>query len=326
MNNLNLFRFIPCLFAITTAGGQAGEGIKIQNGQKIAFMGDSITAFGWGSPGGYVKLTVDALAKAGIKVEPIPAGQGGNTSKDMLARLDTDVLSKQADWMTLSCGVNDVWHGANGVALDAYKLNITAIVDKATAKGVKVVILTATPIGESNNLNNQKAVGYNDFLREFAKERNLPLVDLSADFHEVLKNLPTDANSRFLTADGVHMNAEGNVLMAKGCLRALGLSKEQISKTEQAWLLQPDTAAVSIYPFDPRPDFGITLGQLRGLSTIAKSRNTNFANLNRTLWLQAMGEAIQTHEQDAVIDAEALKKETNARFLKKMETLLKNQP
>ena len=63
------------------------------------------------------------------KIEVIPAGVGGNTSKDMLARLDRDVLSKKPDWMTLSCGVNDVWHGATGVPLDQYQQNITSIVE-----------------------------------------------------------------------------------------------------------------------------------------------------------------------------------------------------
>ncbi len=108
------------------------QAILIHSGQKIAFLGDSITANGWNMAGGYVKLVVDGLAKEGVTVTPIPAGVSGNTSKDMLARLDRDVLSKQPDWMTLSCGVNDVWHtDASHVDLDAYKLNITSIVDQA---------------------------------------------------------------------------------------------------------------------------------------------------------------------------------------------------
>jgi len=90
----------------------------------------------------------------------IPAGVGGNTSRDMLARLDKDVLSKKPDWMTLSCGVNDVWHGANGgVPLDQYQQNITSIVDQATAAGIKVVILTSTMITEDEaTANNQQLV------------------------------------------------------------------------------------------------------------------------------------------------------------------------
>src|SRR5258708_33052888 len=97
---------------------RAADGI--QTGQKIAFMGDSITQNGWESPGGYVKLIVDGLAQVGINVTPIPAGVSGHKSNDMLARIDRDVISKKPDWMTLSCGVNDVWHGAQGVDLESY--------------------------------------------------------------------------------------------------------------------------------------------------------------------------------------------------------------
>ncbi|NDB78198.1 MAG: hypothetical protein EB141_21585, partial [Verrucomicrobia bacterium] len=32
--------------------------ILLKDGQKIAFMGDSITAGGWGNPAGYVRLVV----------------------------------------------------------------------------------------------------------------------------------------------------------------------------------------------------------------------------------------------------------------------------
>ena len=70
----------------------------------------------------------------------------------MLARLDKDVISKKPQWMTLSCGVNDVWHFKlklgkrtfQGVGLEDYKKNIRAIVDKAQAAGIKVMILTST--------------------------------------------------------------------------------------------------------------------------------------------------------------------------------------
>src|SRR5471032_3390124 len=88
--------------------------LLVKDGQKIAFLGDSITAQGWEVPGGYVKLVTAGFETLGVHITPIPAGVGGNTSRDMLARLQNDVISKKPDWMTLSCGVNDVWHGPGG--------------------------------------------------------------------------------------------------------------------------------------------------------------------------------------------------------------------
>jgi len=92
----------------------------VSEGQKIAFLGDSITELGVG-PHGYVTLVMKGLEANGVKAIAIPAGRSGHKSNDMLARLDRDVISKKPEWMTLSCGVNDVWHGVNGVPLDKYK-------------------------------------------------------------------------------------------------------------------------------------------------------------------------------------------------------------
>lgn len=204
--------------------------ILVRNGDSIAFLGDSITAYGWMKDDGYIRLIVSGLAKQGITVEPIPAGVGGNTSKDMLDRLDRDVLFKKPVWMILSCGVNDVWHGATGVDLESYRDNVTAIVDRAQKQGVKVVILTATPIYEDliNDLNS-RLDPYNEFLRSFAKERSLPLADLNALFASELRKHPMAKDSRYLTTDGVHMNSEGNALMASGCLAALGLDQAPVT-------------------------------------------------------------------------------------------------
>lgn len=230
----------------------AAAEILVKSGDKIAFLGDSITQAGWGQPSGYVRLVMEGLKANGIEAEAVPAGISGHKSNQMLARLEKDVLSKKPQWMTLSCGVNDAWHGAGGVPLDeamaangtfnasvaergTYKKNITDIIDAATAAGVRPVILTATVIKEElDGPLNQKVAPYNEFLRELAKEKKVPLADLNAMFHEAIKaaNKP---GTNVLTSDGVHMNAEGDQLMANGVLQAFGLSTEQIGKAKTAW-------------------------------------------------------------------------------------------
>ncbi|MFZ2654358.1 MAG: GDSL-type esterase/lipase family protein, partial [Victivallales bacterium] len=232
------------LVAVGTANCLADE-IIIKSGDKLAFLGDSITQFGANTPGGYVKLVISGLDANGIKAEPVFAGISGHKSNDMLARVDKDVLSRKPNVMTLSCGVNDVWHGANGVTLDKYKENITAIVDKALAAGVKPVILTSTMINEDqSNANNQKLVAYNEFLRTLAKERGLPLADLNSQMQEAIKkaketSAPKPNKGNFLTGDGVHMAPQGDQMMAEGVLRALGLDDAQIAKAKAAWLEIP---------------------------------------------------------------------------------------
>lgn len=214
------------------ASARAGEP-AVKSGEKIAFLGDSITQAG-AAPDGYVTLVIRGLEAVGVKATAIPAGISGHKSNQMLERLESDVLSKKPDWMTLSCGVNDVWHGANGIPLDQYKTNITKIVDACQAAGVKVMILTATMIGEDQpNANNQKLVAYNDFLRALAKEKKCLLADLNTSMQAAVKAAGSKEN--ILTSDGVHMNPAGNKLMAEGVLTAFGLDAAQIKKAKAAW-------------------------------------------------------------------------------------------
>ncbi len=164
----------------------------------------------------------------------------------MLARLEKSVISKHPDWMTLSCGGNDVWHFAlrlgnrtfEGVPLEDYKVNVRTIIENALAAEIKVIILTSTMIGEDpEKESNQKLIPYNEFLREIAKEKSLPLADLSKDMQAALKEIPDVAGQarmfgepkyqrhikNKLTSDGCHMNTLGNVMLAKDVLKAFGL-------------------------------------------------------------------------------------------------------
>jgi lysophospholipase L1-like esterase len=217
--------------------------ILVKSGEKIAFLGDSITSGGMSSATGYCRLVISGLEANAVNAVAIGAGVSGHKSNQMLARLDKDVLSKKPEWMTLSCGVNDVWHGANGVPLDAYKKNITDIVERAMAAGIKVMILTSTMIGEDQpNPNNQKLATYNDFLRALAKEKKCLLGDLNAEMQETLKKMGSDGKSNMLTGDGVHMNTEGNMMMALGVLKGFGLSEEQLNKAKDKWLDMPDSS------------------------------------------------------------------------------------
>jgi len=234
-------------------------GLVLKDGDKIAFMGDSITQAGGRKKDGYVNLVMAALKNEGLKLSHIPAGISGNKSTNMLARLDKDVISKNPQWMTLSCGVNDVWHFKlrlgkrkfQGVPLEDYKKNITKIIEKAQAANIKVMILTSTMIGEDQSKElNQMLIPYNDFLRKIAKEKNCPLADLNKDMQAALKTLPNvKGNARMfgnpkytsefknkLTTDGCHMNKLGNIMMAKGVLRTFGLSEEKIAAAEKSWL------------------------------------------------------------------------------------------
>jgi lysophospholipase L1-like esterase len=243
----------------------AGEPL-VKAGQTVAFMGDSITQQGASSPSGYVNLVKSGLAANGVEIKIIPVGIGGHKSNDMRDRLERDVLSKKPDWMTLSCGVNDVWHGARGVTLEDYKTNINDILDRCAKANIRVMILTATQIGPKvTDAANTKLDGYNAFLREQARARNLPLADLNAD---MLAQQQADELAKIttpLTGDGVHMNHRGNIMMAKGVLKAFGLDDAQLAAADKAWRAIPDAVAVS-------SKASLSLPEFEALQTLATSK------------------------------------------------------
>ena len=230
----NVFAVILLLFACTLSAQ-----IAVKNGEKIAFLGDSITQLGKNKAPymGYLHLVIDGLNRSGIKASMVPAGISGHKSTQMLARVDKDVIKKKPQWMLLSCGVNDVWHGKRGVALPDYKKNITEIVDKAQKAGIKVVIMTSSMIREDagNNLNTTLKA-YNDFLRTLAKEKKCLLADINAKMQEEVSSKELSCiKGNKLTYDGVHMNGRGHMMMASVILETFGVPAAKIQQYRKDW-------------------------------------------------------------------------------------------
>ena len=227
--------FVAACAMATCAFGE----ILVKDGDTLAFLGDSITQLGQQNTDGYVNLTIRALAADGVNVKPVKAGISGHKSNDMLKRLNRDVLSKKPRWMTLSCGVNDVWHQdfgeGKGVQLEDYKANITKILDACAASNCTVIVLTATMFERKEmekDKHNVKIAPYNEWLRAEAKRRKLPIADLNAAMWAAHAKDPKVK----LTRDGVHMVAAGDRLMARGVLTAMGVPESSFAKIEkEAW-------------------------------------------------------------------------------------------
>lgn len=232
---------ITAIIFITLISGidAYSDGFMLSDGDSIVFLGDSITQAG-AQPEGYVSLFKLFCDVSGYEVKVINAGISGHKSSDMLARLDKDVLAHKPTWVSISCGVNDVWHSFlpnhTGVELPEYKKNMTEIVDRCLDTGVKVLLLTATPIHEDINSNeNQKLADYNEFLRQLAKDKEIVLCDLNQVFQSWYKQKLND--ELLMTTDGVHMNPRGNRIMAAEIIRALGARPQELSFAKKRWEL-----------------------------------------------------------------------------------------
>ena len=180
---------------------------------KIAFFGDSITYFGWSEENGYVRLTVKGLQKKGINVIPIPAGIGGNTTQDLLQRMDKDIIEKHPDTIIILCGINDIFKSKWGI--DTYKANMINIIEKALKNNIKVNLLTITTTeGFLYNFNEQSKE-FNKVLHEIAKKEKINLIDINSVLtKETKKSGKNPEKDLILTRDGVHLNDTGNRILA----------------------------------------------------------------------------------------------------------------
>ena len=267
----SLSAFLFCLLAIV--GTTSAQYIGPRASQKVLFLGDSITDFGWQMKGGYLHLIDNAMKQQNRQITVIPAGISGQTSKDMLNRFG-DVLSKKPDWMLISCGVNDVWHGVNGVPLDQYKINITSMVDQARAAGIKITILASTPIGYDNfqDAFNTKLKDYNAFLRDLAAKDHLIFVDLNkamADGCTAIKQHDPHQGGQVVTMDGVHPNPLGYEIMAAAILKAWGFTDAQMDAVDASWQQMPELVTYQWMGIDP--NHGLTLQQYLALRAYAES-------------------------------------------------------
>lgn len=207
----------------------------LRGARRLVCLGDSITEQGEQAPGGYVALIRAALLPRGVEV--INAGIGGHRSSDMRARFTRDVLRHRPDVVTLSCGVNDVWHGFDafhpegggprGIALSAYRQNMQAMVEAAQGERVLPVILSTTIIEEdAASLPNLRLRDYNEVLRHIAELSDCRFIDLFHPFLDEVARRRRETGERrlWLTTDGVHLNERGNALMARVILEGLGVA------------------------------------------------------------------------------------------------------
>jgi len=219
--------------------------------RKIVTIGDSITEAGK-YPGGYVWLLQRYLNDLypDRAIEIINAGISGNKATDMQARFQKDVIDKKPDLVMINVGVNDVWHAffdfqnqqfypqgnlPTGVPLAEYREKLTQMVAAAKAAGIRVVLLSPTPIREVlDGPENRRLQEYIAAMREIGLQNKCLFIDLNAPFMEVIATFQKHAGKtlNLLAVDGVHPNPSGYRIMAFTILRGLGIPIKDIENLQ----------------------------------------------------------------------------------------------
>jgi len=186
---------------------------------------------------GYVEILGQQLGEPVVN-----AGVGGNTTTQMLARMDADVIARHPRVVLIMAGLNDAAYVDPGpvarteprVPMAEFEKNLTGIVARVRKAGATPVLLTANPMTRAyryqnlgfyqENDMNDGLVPFVDVTRRVARESKTCLADIYADW-------TTRRDLRTLIPDGIHPNAEGHRLIAAKVLEACGAAVR--SKTEK---------------------------------------------------------------------------------------------
>ncbi len=182
------------LVAMSLVFGTLGMG-HAQAETTILALGDSLTAgYGLSKAESFPNKLQAALTEAGHDARVVNGGVSGDTSKGGLSRVDW-LFADKPDLMILELGAND---GLRGLPPSETKKNLAAIIEKAQAAGVRVLL---TGMMAPPNLG-----------REYSEEFNAVFPDLAEEYDTLFYPFFLDgvaADASLNQGDGMHPTGAG---------------------------------------------------------------------------------------------------------------------
>lgn len=209
-----------------------------ENGDRIVFAGDSVTDMGSAQPVGeglfdnvgrsYVRIIENMLVAwyPELNIRITNSGIGGNTSRDLLARFERDVVSLNPDWVSVCIGINDVWRQFDtptmpdaAVFPDEYRDNLEKMIS-AVKDNVKGVFLLSPyymkPLRDDKM--RKRMDEYGKICVELSEKHGCLFVDFQSLYERFLQI----RHSSCIAWDRVHPNQMGATLMAREFLLKCG--------------------------------------------------------------------------------------------------------
>jgi RNA polymerase sigma factor (sigma-70 family) len=219
-------------------------------GAKLVFAGDSST-----DGNTYLMLIRQALARAG---RPVPgcvnAGVSTDTMRGVRQRLERDVLAHRPTLVALSAGTHDA---IQKVPAADYEADVRAIADQLQRRKVPLLLLTTGLLGGEFAKEEPRLEEYNAVLHRLAGEFGCRVADVNRHMKEARA-----AGRAVIEGDKVHPNYEGQRLIARAVLDALGHADVPVPK-ELAVSLMPGVLKewwVRIAPAGQRLDERLVAG------------------------------------------------------------------
>lgn len=177
-------------------------------------------------------LPFTLTARSRMKEDPsiINAGVPGNNTKELLERLDKDCLAHSPELTILLAGTNDSMNHAKYIPADAYRENMSLLVQRISDSGSKVLLITLLPFYSPYLLTRHPAaffasespeerrLVFNTIIKDTADNMQTGLLDMGGLF-EKIGNVSTEATCLLLNEansnkkDGVHPTPDGYRVM-----------------------------------------------------------------------------------------------------------------
>ena len=206
-----------------------------QDGQKVLFIGDSITDCGrraehapFGQ--GYVRQVIDLITARypERRITFLNEGISGNTVEDLKHRWHDDVLRHRPDWLSVKIGINDLHRTLRGtpeaVPPEQFETTYRRILQRAKERiGARLVLVD--PFYISTDTGGQSFRSevlellprYLSAIHRLAREFDALHVRTHEAFQRQLEHHPPD---RFCP-EPVHPNASGHLIIAHEILKML---------------------------------------------------------------------------------------------------------
>lgn len=189
---------------------------KLNSGEeiKIVALGDSLT-YGWMTEQGFLDYLKIMIKKKypDSKFKILNKGIPGDTAKDGLRRIESDVIRLSPDLVFIQFALNDAY---TGFSAEDFKKNIESIILKIrVSSNAEIALLTSVAL--LNPEENKIADMFYKMIFECGEIYNLPV----AAVHEYwsVKISSGIRHSLLVQSDGIHPTEKGYELMAEAIFK-----------------------------------------------------------------------------------------------------------
>ncbi|HEY5587032.1 MAG TPA: SGNH/GDSL hydrolase family protein [Ruminiclostridium sp.] len=217
-----------------------------EQGDRICFIGDSITHCNFYMASIYEFYLTRFPEK---KIDFYNCGIAGEKCKNVIRRLDYDILCHHPNKAVIMLGMNDVdrdlYTATNNIEaqfeqrekiFETYKSNMEHLVHMLSDNGIEITLCTPTPYDQTALIEEKVFFGVDDALTRFseiitgiAKKSGCALLDFHSCMNEINKQVQkVNPQNTITSSDRVHPGETGIQLMVYFFLRNQGFSSEAV--------------------------------------------------------------------------------------------------